>query len=206
MKEKVVIVNYNCGNIGSIANMLDYLGVESLVSSEKSEILGASHLILPGVGSFDHGVRELNKLDLAGTIREYALTLKRPILGICLGAQLMTVKSEEGKLEGLGFFDADTIKFESNKGLKLPHMGWNSVNLLKSDGIVCNNTREPWRFYFVHKYYMKSRVLDNVLCETNYGGLFHSALSRDNITAVQFHPEKSHDYGMRLFKNFIQKK
>lgn len=202
--KKVVIVDYNCGNIGSIVNMLDYIGVKSFVTNDPDDILSASHVILPGVGSFDHGMSELKRLNLYSTIRKYALQLKRPILGICLGAQLMTKSSEEGCLEGLGLFEATTIKFEMSQSFKIPHMGWNKVSFLKKSILGNPLVEDEWRFYFVHKYYMNSLNREDVLCEADYGIRFHAGLARDNMIALQFHPEKSHTFGMKILNYFLK--
>lgn len=200
----IVIIDYGAGNVGSVVNMLNALGAKPLVTSDKNKILSASHLILPGVGSFDHGMTELNNAGLTDVIRQYALEYNKPLLGICLGAQLLTKSSEEGILPGLGLFSAKTVKFEVLENIRLPHMGWNKVKLRKDCSLFADENIDDWRFYFVHKYHMVSDNSSDVLCECDYGNKFHAALSRDNIFALQFHPEKSHRFGLSVLKNFIE--
>ena len=195
----IVIVDYNAGNIGSVKNMLDLLNVESVVSSDVSVLSNAKKIILPGVGSFDHGMKNLINLNLVETIRRLVLVDKIPVLGICLGAQLLTKKSEEGSYEGLGLLSAQTYKFPTSE-LKLPHIGWNKVQLSNCE--LFKNLGSSARFYFVHNYYMKSHDDLSETFKTSYIIEFDSAIVKENIYAVQFHPEKSHKYGMQLFKNF----
>ena len=200
----IVIVDYGLGNLQSIKNMFKRIGEKNVViSSDKSIIQKATKVILPGVGAFDNGMKHLKEYDLIEVLNQKALVEKVPFLGICLGMQLMTMKSEEGELEGLGWFDAETkkFKFKADSNLKVPHMGWNfvnennhSVNFLKED--------KKYRFYFVHSYYVKSNNPKNVLFTTNYGGDFHSGLIKDNIIGMQFHPEKSLHFGMDIFEKF----
>jgi glutamine amidotransferase len=198
----ITIVNYDMGNLGSIQNMLKKIGVKSIVTSSSSEILQAEKLLLPGVGYFSRAMENLRTYDLIGALNQKILQEKTPILGICLGMQLMTSFSEEGECEGLGWIPARTEKFEmfEKSGLKVPHMGWNEVafatNHFLSEGLV-----DP-RFYFVHSYKVTCESMDHVLCTTNYGVEFHSGIQKDNIMGVQFHPEKSHAFGMRLLENF----
>lgn len=190
------------GNLGSIQNMLKKIGVKSIITSSSSEILQAEKLLLPGVGHFSRAMENLSTYDLIGALNQKVLQEKTPILGICLGMQLMTSFSEEGECEGLGWIPARTEKFEmfEKSGLKVPHMGWNEVafptNHFLSEGLV-----DP-RFYFVHSYKVTCESMDHVLCTTNYGVEFHSGIQKDNIMGVQFHPEKSHAFGMRLLENF----
>jgi glutamine amidotransferase len=198
----ITIVNYDMGNLGSIQNMLKKIGVKSIITSSSSEILNAEKLLLPGVGHFSRAMENLRTYDLIGALNQKVLQEKTPILGICLGMQLMTSFSEEGECEGLGWIPARTEKFEmfEKSGLKVPHMGWNEVafpsNHFLSEGLV-----DP-RFYFVHSYKVTCESMDHVLCTTNYGVEFHSGIQKDNIIGVQFHPEKSHAFGMRLLENF----
>jgi glutamine amidotransferase len=198
----ITIVNYDMGNLGSIQNMLKKIGVKSIITSSSSEILQSEKLLLPGVGHFSRAMENLRTYNLIGALNQKVLQEKTPILGICLGMQLMTSFSEEGECEGLGWIPARTEKFEmfEKSGLKVPHMGWNEVtfprNHFLSEGLV-----DP-RFYFVHSYKVTCESIDHVLCTTNYGVEFHSGIQKDNIMGVQFHPEKSHAFGMRLLENF----
>ena len=205
-EQKIVIIDYGMGNIGSIVNMFKYLGVDALVSSNKEVISSADKLILPGVGNFDRAVENINSLNLDDTIKEMALVKKVPFLGICLGMQIMCKESEEGKLAGLSLVDAIVKKFNFSKdsNLKVPHMGWDYVDIQKESTIM-NDLDNRSKFYFVHSYFVSCEDVSDVLTYTTYGKEFVSSFEKDNIIGVQFHPEKSHKYGISLFKNFINK-
>jgi len=199
----IVIVNYNMGNVGSVYNMIKKIGFEALITSNINEIEKAKKIILPGVGAFDNGIINLKKLGLI-EILEYKVFKERvPILGICLGMQLMTKKSEEGELQGLSWIDAETKRFVSDT-YKIPHMGWNYVKIIKNSDLFSSEFSE-WRFYFVHSYYVECYNKDDILTTTFYIHDFVSSFQRENIIGVQFHPEKSHKFGMMLLKNFITK-
>jgi len=201
----ITIVNYGLGNLGSIRNMLLRIGVESVITDDLETIRGAERLILPGVGAFDNAMANLNRLGIAQVLNERVLERRVPILGICLGMQLMSRRSEEGSLPGLGWVDAETVRFRFEgeaARLKIPHMGWNRIERARQDGILGNQDEES-RFYFVHSYHVRCNEEQNVLATTDYGFRFHSALIRDNVVGMQFHPEKSHRFGMQLMKNFI---
>lgn len=201
----IVIIDYQAGNIGSIQNMLKRIGVECVISSEASAIEQATKLILPGVGAFDYGMSQLNQSGLIDTLNDRVLVKKVPLLGICLGLQLITKKSEEGKLPGLGWIEADTIAFDRTRlsaREKVPHMGWNQVKLEKPSRLH-QNQYEDERFYFVHSYHLVCRNPEDCLYTTNYGYDFTAGIEKENIVAVQFHPEKSHKFGMRLLENFV---
>jgi len=199
----IVIIDYNMGNVGSIYNMLKKLGYESRITSSLDEIKKANKIILPGVGSFDNGIMNLKKLGLLEILNYKVLQEKVPIIGICLGMQLMTKKSEEGKLEGLGWINGETIKFVSDK-YKVPHMGWNTVNIKKYSKLFEGMDGEI-RFYFVHSYYVKCSDAEDTLTTTYYINEFVSSFEKNNIIGVQFHPEKSHKFGMQIFRNFIER-
>ena len=202
----IVIIDYGMGNLGSILNMLKKIGAEAIISSNITEIEKAKKLILPGVGAFDSGMKNIMGLGLVSVLNERVLRGKIPLLGICLGMQLLTRRSEEGTLQGLGWFDADTLKFKFDKvqnGLRIPHMGWNYINVEKKHSLL-NDLGENPRFYFVHSYHVVCDKVEDILATTSYGYDFTSAIIRDNIFGVQFHPEKSHKYGMKLLKNFIE--
>ena len=201
----ITIIDYGAGNLGSIQNMIRKIGFKSKISSNKEDILIAEKLILPGVGSFDFGMNQLNKSGLIDILNLKVLEEKIPILGICLGVQLFTNQSEEGDLKGLSWFNAETVKFnfnESNK-LKIPHMGWNEVIKIKDSRLLEDMSLES-RYYFVHSYHLKCNDPKDALLETNYGYNFVSAIEKNNIVGVQFHPEKSHKFGMEILYNFIQ--
>jgi len=204
--QKIVIINYGMGNIGSIVNMFKYLGNDALVSSNKEVISSADKLILPGVGNFDRAIENINSLNLDDTIKEMALVKKVPFLGICLGMQLMCKESEEGELAGLSLVDAVVKKFNFSKeiNLKVPHMGWDYIDIQKQSTIL-NDLDNSSKFYFVHSYFVSCENINDVLTYTTYGKEFVSSFEKDNIIGVQFHPEKSHKYGISLFKNYINK-
>jgi len=197
------IIDYGMGNLGSIANMIKKVGHKSIITSDLEEIKNATKLILPGVGSFDNGMRNLAELGLIEVLNQKVLVEKTPILGICLGMQLMTKSSEEGNLAGLGWVDAQTKKFVSDI-LKIPHMGWNIIKHQKESKLFDEMESEK-RFYFVHSYYVDANQKEDILFVTPYGHDFVSAFERENITGAQFHPEKSHKFGMSLIKNFVEK-
>ncbi len=200
----ITIVDYKTGNLGSIQNILKRIGEQSVVTSDKEVIAKATKLILPGVGAFDTGMRNLIDLDLIGVLNRKVVEEETPVLGICLGMQLLSKGSEEGELKGLGWIDALTIRFcfKDSMEYKIPHMGWNFIKQHKPSRLLDNMFNEP-RFYFVHSYYFKATEDEDVLTSTEYETEFTSAVERKNILGVQFHPEKSHKYGMKLLKNFV---
>jgi glutamine amidotransferase len=200
-----VIIDYGMGNLGSILNMLKKIGAGAVVSSDISEIEKADKLILPGVGAFDSGMKNLTDHGLIPVLNDRVIKERTPLLGICLGMQLFTKRSEEGKLEGMGWFDAETVRFnfdDEESKLKIPHMGWNYIKVEKENNLF-KNTDGDSRFYFVHSYHVVCNQKDDILATTLYGYEFVSAINRDNIFGVQFHPEKSHKFGMKILKNFI---
>ena len=202
----IVIVDYGVGNLGSIINMLKKAGAKAIASSDPDVLQQAEKLILPGVGAFDAGMNKLHECGLVPLLNLLALEKKVPFLGLCLGLQLMTRKSEEGQTRGLGWLDAETLRFKfdaSQSHLKVPHMGWNTIEIRQSHRLFKDLDPEA-RFYFVHSFYVQSHDPEVVLAETDYGGCFHSIFAKDNIMGFQFHPEKSHKYGMRLLKNFAE--
>ena len=201
----ITIVNYDMGNLGSIQNMLRKIGIKSVVTSSPEVILNSEKLLLPGVGHFKKAMDKLKEYGLIDVLNQKVLTEKTPILGICLGMQLMTTYSEEGECGGLGWIKAKTEKFPSYEQtrLKVPHMGWNEVTF-NGNHFLASSLVEP-RFYFVHSYRVRCESKDNVLCTTTYGEDFHSGIQNGNILGVQFHPEKSHAFGMQLLNNFCSK-
>ncbi len=200
------ILDYGIGNLGSIKNMLRKIGSQSVITSDPSEIKSVDKLILPGVGAFDTGMEQLQKSGLVDLLHERALDDKIPILGICLGAQLMTKGSEEGNLPGLGWFDAETVRFQLDNiegKWHLPNIGWRDVTDEDEGPLLAGFDRPP-RFYFVHSYYMRAADLSIVSMTTQYGLPYHCGLRSNNLHCVQFHPEKSHRYGMQLLQNFAK--
>ncbi len=201
----VAIVDYGLGNLGSIANMLKVIGEKSIITADKEKIAAADRILLPGVGAFDAGMSKLVETGLADFIKEQALQYTKPILGICLGMQLLGRKSEEGGLPGLELIPFDTVKFQlDNTGLKVPHMGWDVVEFQQQNPLL-EGLIGRQRYYFVHSYHAKCDSKENVLMTCDYGYEFACAVVRDNIYGVQFHPEKSLAFGMALLENFVSK-
>ena len=203
----ITIIDYKAGNVRSIQNMLKKIGYKSIISSKIEDIENADKLILPGVGAFDYGMEQLENSGLIPILNKKVLEDKTPILGICLGMQLFTKGSEEGKKKGLAWFNAETVAFNKNKlpkNHKIPHMGWNEIDYNKNSRLLQNIHEIPPRFYFVHSYHIKTNKQNDILAKTNYGYEFTVGLEKENIVGVQFHPEKSHKFGMQIFKNFVK--
>lgn len=203
---KITIINYGAGNLLSVKNMLKKAGANDvLISSKAEEIQDSEKLILPGVGHFDYGMQKLNESGLIPILEKRVINDKTPILGICLGAQLMTEYSEEGNINGLGWVNGKTVAFYKSKlpsGYKIPHMGWNDVFENKETSLFHAMPEQP-RFYFVHSYHLEMENEKEVWLTANYGYDFCAAYQKNNIYACQFHPEKSHKFGLQLMKNFI---
>lgn len=207
----IVIINYNMGNLRSVQNKFRRFGGNCQISSAKEDIEKADKLILPGVGHFKYGMKNLTELGLVDLLNKKVIEEKTPILGICLGTQLFCKHSEEGDCEGLGWIDAEVVKFKVSDKIKykVPHMGWNDVRIVNSNdldkGII-----EKWnggilelnQYYFVHSYHLKCKEPSDVWMSTTYDYEFVSAVHRNNIYGTQFHPEKSHDAGYELLKQF----
>jgi len=200
----IVIVDYQMGNPGSIQNMIKRIGFTCVISSDVSDIKKATKLIMPGVGTFDRAIQNLRTLGIFDLIDKKVMIENTPILGICLGMQLLTKRSEEGTLPGFGWIDAETLRFKNlPSGMKVPHMGWNMISKTREHPLF-SKLDEDARFYFVHSFYVNCASIKNSLARTTYGTGFDSAIVQDQILGVQFHPEKSHKYGMQLFKNFVE--
>lgn len=200
----LVIVDYHMGNLHSVKKKLDFLHVESVISSDPAVLLSASRLLLPGVGHFGRAMGNLRKLQMLEALNEAALVKKTPVLGICLGMQLMTKSSEEGSEEGLGWFNCQTerLKVRDPYHFKIPHTGWNTIDHNASSPIL-KDVDAGSEVYFVHAYGVNTAPADEVLTTTVYDQRFVSALQKQNIIGMQFHPEKSHDVGMQIFQNFL---
>ncbi len=198
----ITIVDYGMGNLGSVLNMFKRIGVDSEITADLGKIKEATKLLLPGVGAFDNAMKLINGSGLREVLDYKVLEEKVPVLGICLGMQLLTLESEEGKEKGLGWINAKTTKFnfEDNQ-LKIPHMGWNRVFSNQPNPLTDQLPEEP-RFYFVHSYYVKVTNEEDSILKTHYGFDFDSGIHHDNVYGAQFHPEKSHKFGMKLLENF----
>ncbi|MFL2939910.1 MAG: imidazole glycerol phosphate synthase subunit HisH [Candidatus Poseidoniales archaeon] len=200
----IIIIDYGLGNLGSISKALDRIGYENRISRNLKNINPGDKFILPGVGHFEKGIKNLSKFNLINKLNDFVLIKKHSILGICLGMQLMTNFSEEGNCNGLGWVDASVKRFVFNStNFKLPHMGWNSLNIKKNDSLFLRFDLDE-RFYFVHSYYVDCNEKNIISSTSNYYLEFCSSFSKENIHGVQFHPEKSHDSGLRLLRNFLE--
>lgn len=200
----VAIIDYGSGNIGSIVNILRKAGAEAVLSADPDELRRASHLILPGVGAFDTCMRNLRQSGLTPVLEERVLQAGTPLLGICVGMQMLSRGSEEGVEPGLGWIAAATRRFVAPPGssMRIPHMGWNAVRPARSASLFAG-LEEGARFYFVHSYHVRCDDPADVAGIADYGGEFTAAVQRGNISGVQFHPEKSHKFGVRLIGNFV---
>jgi glutamine amidotransferase len=220
----IKIVNYGLGNIQAFANIYKRLNIEYAVASSPEELLASDRIILPGVGAFDWAMALLNESGMRDILDELVVKKNIPVLGVCVGMQIMARRSEEGSLPGLGWIDADVCKFSKESGvrsedsekikrsegertregrLSLPHMGWNDV-VPRNGDCLFNGLEKDARFYFLHSFYVHPDKDDNILAETDYNGTFACAIRSGNIFGVQFHPEKSHHWGIRLLKNFAE--
>lgn len=198
----VAIIDYGAGNLSSVKKALDYLGAESEITQNKDKILSASHVILPGVGSFGDAMASMEERGLVDTVKQAAR--KKNFLGICLGLQLLFESSEESPgVDGLGILKGKIVSIPKNKGLKVPHIGWNSVSLKQKGGIFKNINDESY-FYFVHSFYLDGADEDVVAGITNYGVEIECAVQKGKLCATQFHPEKSSKAGLALLKNFLE--
>ena len=197
---KIAVIDYKMSNMFSIRNALYVSGFNCRVTSDPKTILSSQGAVLPGVGSFPEAMLQLRDMGLIKVIKEFINTGK-PFMGICLGMQLLTSSSEEGKLPGLGWISGKARRFSKRDELKVPHMGWNVAQPSFPCALTIDLGVEP-RYYFVHSYYVKVDDPQHSIMRTNYGIDFDSAIARDNIFGVQFHPEKSHRFGMKILKNF----
>lgn len=202
----LTIIDYGVGNLSSIWNMLKKIGEDAIISNKKEDIINAGKLILPGVGHFDYGMQHLRESGLIDALNEQVLNKKTPVMGVCLGVQLLTESSAEGKEKGLGWIKGKTVAFDKSKlssAQKIPHMGWTDVSNFERSKLFTEMYEEP-RFYFVHSYHLQLDHPDDILAQAHYGYDFAVGIEHENIVGVQFHPEKSHKYGMKLLENFVK--
>jgi glutamine amidotransferase len=202
----ITIINYGLGNIKAIQNVFNKISVPSRVVSNLDEFDGAEKIVLPGVGAFDYAMQKLRNSGMYEKLNELVLEKEVPVIGICVGMQMMAKSSDEGKLEGLGWFDASVKKFDEtklNNNIQLPHMGWNDVNPSKTNPLF-HGLEQNARFYFLHSYYISCNQNEQVLATSEYPEKFVCAVNHKNIYGVQFHPEKSHHFGVNLLHNFAK--
>jgi glutamine amidotransferase len=200
----ITIIDYGLGNLGSVKNMLKRIKVPAQITADLEEIRKAEKIILPGVGSFDAAMLKLREQGMIDVLNDKALKEKVPVMGICLGMQLLVNSSEEGKESGLGWIPGKVTKFAfEDRSLKIPHMGWNYTNVSKNANPILEDF-DHFKFYFVHSYFVQVEREENRLLTTEYGHEFDAGIAKDNIFGFQFHPEKSHKFGMKLFENFAQ--
>jgi len=203
-KLDVVIPALPISNLGAVANMIKKCGGNPIVTNDPQKLFDCERIILAGVGSFDAGVQALHEGDWVESLNKVANGGNTPILGICLGMQLMCRKSEEGTLSGLSWFDADVKRIKSDRSsLKVPHMGWNTIKVKKNNKLLLENNEES-RFYFVHTYHVVCDDQNDIIATTQYGDVITAAVSKNKIFGTQFHPEKSHRFGMQLIKSFLK--
>lgn len=204
MSQSITIIDYGMGNLRSVQKKILRCGAEAIITSDPDQISKADKLILPGVGHFANGMKNLEGRGILPALKQAVMENKTPILGICLGMQLMALKSEEGSMDGLGWFDAQVLKFKIKNKIrfKVPHMGWNTVQWKKNDKIWRGVANDEL-LYFVHSYYVKCNEASDILALTSYEEEFVSAVCKGNIYGMQFHPEKSHKNGEQLFRNFV---
>lgn len=201
----VVIIDYGIGNVGAIANMITRLGKRAVISNDREVIFGSRWLVLPGVGSFDAGMDNLESRNLLPILHQAVVEQKKPTLGICLGMQLFARKSEEGKKPGLGWIDAEVVRFvptKMPKDLKIPHMGWNELHRISPTPLL-KQTEPHSRYYFVHSYHLECRRSQDIAATCHYGYDFAAVIQSGNIFGTQFHPEKSHRFGASILSGFL---
>lgn len=200
----ITIVDYGVGNVQALANIYKRLEIPCLLAKSAPDLAGASHVILPGVGAFDWAMARLQASGMREALDDLVQVQGKPVLGICVGMQMMARGSDEGRLSGLGWFDAHVHRFDEAKFTSrthLPHMGWNDVEPVRTDGLLRDLGNDA-RFYFLHSYYFAPNDPADVLATTVYGERFACAVQRGNVHGAQFHPEKSHGWGIQLLKNF----
>lgn len=205
MSAEIAIINYGMGNLHSVYKKLKQVGANPQLVTTKNEILAADKIVLPGVGHFEKAIENLKQLGIYDALNEAVLVKKTPILGICLGMQLMGTESEEGNAKGFGWVESRVVRFNIKNRLKykVPQTGWNTINISKDSNLL-KGIENKSEFYFLHSYHYVDNNPDDILTTTDFEYEFVSAVEKENIFGTQFHPEKSHHNGTQLFKNFIQ--
>lgn len=202
----ITIIDYGLGNIRAFVNVYDRLNIKTKIAHSADDLQGASKIILPGVGAFDHAMTQLNQSGMRDELEKQVLEKKIPVVGICVGMQMLAKSSEEGNMPGLGWIDGDVKIFDASKIIyktRLPHMGWNTFMTVKENPLMSGFNDES-RFYFLHSYYFSCNNPADVISTTEYGITYASVVNHENIYGIQFHPEKSHSNGIHLLHNFVK--
>jgi len=198
----IAIIDYGLGNVKAFATVFKKLNIPATIVRHADELKDVDKVILPGVGAFDFAMERLEKSGMRNSLDDIVLKQRIPVLGVCVGMQMLANSSEEGHMPGLKWIDGEVKRFDHDS-VRVPHMGWNTINPLKTDGLFSGTDRNS-RFYFLHSYYFKCNRKENIISTTDYFGEFASAVAADNVYGVQFHPEKSHEWGVRLLENFAK--
>ena len=202
----IAIIDYGLGNVKAFANVYKKLNIPAVIAKQAEDLKNADKVILPGVGAFDYAMQRLEGSGMRQLLDEIVLRRHVPVLGVCVGMQMLACSSEEGRLPGLGWMDAEVRRFDPailKQSMPVPHMGWNSIKPIKPSGLLQGLDSDA-RFYFLHSYYFHSRKSENIIAVTDYGGEFVCAANSGNVFGVQFHPEKSHKWGIKLLENFAK--
>ena len=201
----IAIIDYGLGNVRAFANVYKKLNMPAIIVKQTEDLKNVSKVILPGVGAFDHAMQMLEQSGMRQHLDEIVLHRHVPVLGICVGMQMLACSSEEGSLPGLGWIDGEVKKFKSSlrTPMCVPHMGWNNIRPLKINGLLQGLDLDA-RFYFLHSYFFQSHRSEDIIAVTDYDGEFACAVNSGNVFGVQFHPEKSHQWGIRLLENFAK--
>lgn len=200
----IAIIDYDIGNISAVGNMLHRLGIKSKITANRDDIDRADKIILPGNGAFDACAKNLQESELIPILEKKVLVDKTPLMGICVGAQLLGTNSEEGKEKGLGWIKMNVKRFPPSLNIRVPHMGWNYVTSLQPTNPLTKDLDCETRFYFIHSYFMEPEQEELILLKSHYGMDFAAAVCFENIVGVQFHPEKSHKFGKQLLSRFAR--
>jgi len=202
----IAIIDYGLGNVKAFINVYKKLNIPLLIAKQAEDLGKATKVILPGVGAFDYAMQQLEKSGMRAALDEMVLDRHIPVIGVCVGMQMLAGSSEEGKLPGLGWITGEVKRFNFThlkNPISVPHMGWNTVKTVKNNGLL-QGLESDARFYFLHSYYFHTAKTDDIIAVTDYGGEFVCAVNSGNVSGVQFHPEKSHQWGIRLLENFAK--